>query len=908
MVVDALRASYVYGNATQMHYVRHLIESGQAVAYTAHAHAPTVTLPRIKALMAGTVPNFMDLLRNFDSAAVADDNVVDRLRGAGKRLVFYGDDTWQKLFPGRFVREEGTTSFFVQDTVQVDANVTRNVLAELQRDDWDAMILHYLGLDHIGHWQGPASPLMGPKQREMDAVVRSLLRSLAAADRFAAQRNARQRLPPPKPSLLLICSDHGMTDQGGHGGTSLPESSTVAIFAAASSAALVDEGDVPSHWPRPHDAVAPPRVQQTDVAPTLALLLGVPIPTGSIGVVLPDVLLGAPVLGQRTHSPTANRTAPFLIESTPQRMQHLLRAYQINAAQFEHALRHDRTLWSAADDAPATEAVRRLWHKLDAARASHRRWLLTDANAERARSALLGNQTREMYEEFLLGVQREFLQLLTRSDVPLLVAGAAALLAIGAALAALALALASGAPERDARLFLFASTSALLAVAAGLYTYCAGVDWACGVCQWRDNGAALGVALLAVAVSAGVALTSVSRALDWRPATLCGAFAVVGTALHWASLSGTSLVEEEHLCWYHLTTTLVVLRAVELAAQRDGAWRYAAALLACMRVARVWNQTGTAWNSKTAVASGIVPRNDVGEWLAQRVGAQEALFAAHCAALIYALAVWRRRSAPTRLTTAAAACAAAATVGVFVFRWHSEWLAGVCRDKTIAKAVYLLLVAAVGAGGAQLASAGGSLQVRLRDFVALATLAFVALGSLLHRGPNGPLLSLFVAQGALLHRVMQRSGSPWVRALAFEWFGVAALFQLGNSNSTATIEVSGAYTGFDEFYEPLTGAFVWLIMYTGPFLFLLMMCVSVLEHAPAGASTLFAVAAAATSSRAAVTAGLFSVYCIALRHHLFVWSVMSPKYLYVAGGASVTAVQVLLSASLARLLRKPHQT
>ena len=67
----------------------------------------------------------------------------------------YGDDTWLKLFPGRFTREEGTSSFFVTDYKEVDTNVTRHLDDELQRTDWDIMILHYLGLDHIGHLAGP---------------------------------------------------------------------------------------------------------------------------------------------------------------------------------------------------------------------------------------------------------------------------------------------------------------------------------------------------------------------------------------------------------------------------------------------------------------------------------------------------------------------------------------------------------------------------------------------------------------------------------------------------------------------------------------------------------------------------------------------------------------------------------
>jgi hypothetical protein len=33
--------------------------------------------------------------------------------------------------------------------------VTRHVSPELIKDDWNAMIMHYLGLDHIGHKSGP---------------------------------------------------------------------------------------------------------------------------------------------------------------------------------------------------------------------------------------------------------------------------------------------------------------------------------------------------------------------------------------------------------------------------------------------------------------------------------------------------------------------------------------------------------------------------------------------------------------------------------------------------------------------------------------------------------------------------------------------------------------------------------
>lgn len=55
--------------------------------------------------------------------------------------------------------------------MQVDNNVTRNLDIELEKDDWSVMVLHYLGLDHIGHISGPFSPLINPKLQEMDEII-----------------------------------------------------------------------------------------------------------------------------------------------------------------------------------------------------------------------------------------------------------------------------------------------------------------------------------------------------------------------------------------------------------------------------------------------------------------------------------------------------------------------------------------------------------------------------------------------------------------------------------------------------------------------------------------------------------------------------------------------------------------
>ena len=61
---------------------------------------------------------------------------------------------------------------------QVDDNVTRHLSEEMPKNDWDVCILHYLGLDHIGHLAGPSSPLVPPKLDEMGQIIERILNEM----------------------------------------------------------------------------------------------------------------------------------------------------------------------------------------------------------------------------------------------------------------------------------------------------------------------------------------------------------------------------------------------------------------------------------------------------------------------------------------------------------------------------------------------------------------------------------------------------------------------------------------------------------------------------------------------------------------------------------------------------------
>jgi ethanolaminephosphotransferase len=149
MVIDGLPAEFVLGKdgkppekvlKESMPYTQSLLANGDAIGYHAKAAPPTVTMPRLKAMVSGAIGGFLDVAFNFNTQALLDDNILGQFFRIGWKMVMLGDETWLKLFPGLFMRHDGVSSFFVKDTVQVDRNVSRHLPDELNSDDWNLLI------------------------------------------------------------------------------------------------------------------------------------------------------------------------------------------------------------------------------------------------------------------------------------------------------------------------------------------------------------------------------------------------------------------------------------------------------------------------------------------------------------------------------------------------------------------------------------------------------------------------------------------------------------------------------------------------------------------------------------------------------------------------------------------------
>nr|XP_033792131.1 GPI ethanolamine phosphate transferase 3 isoform X2 [Geotrypetes seraphini]XP_033792141.1 GPI ethanolamine phosphate transferase 3 isoform X2 [Geotrypetes seraphini]XP_033792147.1 GPI ethanolamine phosphate transferase 3 isoform X2 [Geotrypetes seraphini]XP_033792156.1 GPI ethanolamine phosphate transferase 3 isoform X2 [Geotrypetes seraphini] len=270
ILVDALQYEFARFDPTNLNpkpyenrlqFIHQLISSQphHARLYPFKADPPTTTMQRIKGITTGSLPTFIDMSNNFASNAIMEDNLIDQLVQNGKRVVFMGDDTWDGLFPKKFFKSFFFPSFNVKDLHTVDNGILQHLFPTVNGSEWDVLIAHFLGVDHCGHKHGPDHPETAKKLSQMNEVIRSLVDYLH------------------NDTLLVVIGDHGMTDTGDHGGDTEKEVTT-ALF-IYSKTALFRDGLQEE----------PDAVPQVNLVPTLALLLGIPVPYSNIGEVMADV-------------------------------------------------------------------------------------------------------------------------------------------------------------------------------------------------------------------------------------------------------------------------------------------------------------------------------------------------------------------------------------------------------------------------------------------------------------------------------------------------------------------------------------------------------------------------------------------------------------------------------------------
>ncbi|EFJ29215.1 hypothetical protein SELMODRAFT_92862 [Selaginella moellendorffii] len=181
------------------------------------ADPPTTTLQRLKGLTTGGLPTFIDVGHSFGAPAIVEDNLILQLARNGKRVVMMGDDTWLQLFPNHFSEAYPFPSFNVKDLHTVDNGVISNIFPKLHQNNWDLLIAHFLGVDHVGHIFGVESPLMVEKLTQYNNVLEEIISIL---QKESGPGGLHEN------TMLIVMGDHGQTLNGDHGGGTAEEVDT----------------------------------------------------------------------------------------------------------------------------------------------------------------------------------------------------------------------------------------------------------------------------------------------------------------------------------------------------------------------------------------------------------------------------------------------------------------------------------------------------------------------------------------------------------------------------------------------------------------------------------------------------------------------------------------------------------
>lgn len=219
------------------------------------------------------------------------------------------------------------------------AGVLSHIYEELDTDDADVLIAHFLGVDHCGHWYHQDHPEMGSKLSQMNQVVANVSRSLRTGD------------------LLVVLGDHGMTLSGDHGGDTDEEKTSALFMYAPGSENLV----------KYYDVTQEPKVSQIDLVPSLSLLMGLPIPFSSLGLLIEPLFISRPLDGRDLVPLWINaqqvqryvNTSSHLLKLIPHKVNQFNRLWDVLAVNFNDSLSANSLHRAATDYLTKVQSVAR---------------------------------------------------------------------------------------------------------------------------------------------------------------------------------------------------------------------------------------------------------------------------------------------------------------------------------------------------------------------------------------------------------------------------------------------------------------------------------------------------------------------------------------------------------------------
>jgi hypothetical protein len=254
VVVDGLRIDAF----NKMKFVSSLKENG--AYFTLKTGQPSLTMPCSTVIAMGAWQDVTGVTTNWFEGPVRQDSLFSLAKDSGMTSAIAGGDAWGQLF-GSAATKIYTRKW--EDAYITFDEQTLQKAIEFLSEGAELLLVHFVDTDEAGHDFGGASSQYLESADHIDKLIGRLYPSL------------------PEDAVLMVTADHGQIDRGGHGGWE----DIVTNVPLLMSGKTVRPGSYG-------------KAEQTDIAPTAAALLGLPMPPYSQGRILNEAVN---LDGQKAH-------------------------------------------------------------------------------------------------------------------------------------------------------------------------------------------------------------------------------------------------------------------------------------------------------------------------------------------------------------------------------------------------------------------------------------------------------------------------------------------------------------------------------------------------------------------------------------------------------------------------------
>jgi hypothetical protein len=234
---------------------------GQGASAIIHSKPPSSSEPGYTTILTGAWPDINDgpaINHDYDVIPTfTQDDIFSAVHRAGLHTAISGLYWFEKLVPQSSV--DG--SFYTQGRDATSDKAIMKAALPMLTADYQLVLIHLDQVDYAGHHLGgPMNPSWSTAAKQCDFYLQEIVAKLDL-----------------KQDTVIVLSDHGQIDRGGHGG---PEPVTL-----QEPFVMAGAGVLPNQYPD---------IYQVDVAPTVAALLGTNLPASNEGLVQTEMLKFSP--------------------------------------------------------------------------------------------------------------------------------------------------------------------------------------------------------------------------------------------------------------------------------------------------------------------------------------------------------------------------------------------------------------------------------------------------------------------------------------------------------------------------------------------------------------------------------------------------------------------------------------